>query len=344
MTARRYIAWFATTFLALAAVTATLNLIVDPYLVFGSPRIKRFNQVKADINDYVRTAKSFEPFRHKTDVLLAGNSRIEMGLDPDHACFTQLGLQAYNLGVPGAGVGQQLNYVLNVVYAQPVMRVYLSVDYVDFLVSAGSAPPPKDPVIATGNLPLRFDGSNNPEHAWSAAQTRFQALLSLDALSSSVQTVLLKGKYRPDRLANGFNPAADFAKATSIEGPGALFEQKMATLRKRFTSPKSIYYADGTLAYDFDLFSRFLEIAADKRVEIVVLTNPFHEQFWDLLREHKLRSRGALKKPLAKLRCGISPWIQSSSARRFRRRASKRLRSTGFGNRLTIGKDLAIKC
>jgi hypothetical protein len=288
MSARRYITWFAVTFSALAVITAMLNLFIDPYLVYGSPRIKGVNQVKTEINDYVRVAKAFEPFRRDTDILLAGNSRIEMGLDPDHACFTQLGLRAYNLGIPGAGVGQQLNHVLNVVYAQAVQRVFLSVDLVDFLVSEGSATPPQDSVIVTGNLPWRFDGSDNPEHTWATVQTRFRALLSLNALSSSVQTVLLQGAYRPDRLANGFNPATDFAHATSLEGPGALFEQKMASLRERFASPKSIHYADGTLAHEFDLFSRFLAIAAVKHVEVVVLTNPFHERFWNLLRERRL--------------------------------------------------------
>lgn len=284
MSARRYIAWFVATFLALTAITATVNLVVDPYLVFGSPRISGFNQVKTEINDYVRTAKAFEPFRRDTDVLLAGNSRIEMGLDPDYACFTELGLHAYNLGIPGAGVGQQLNYVLNVVYAQPVQRVFLSVDFVDFLVSEGSVPPPPDSVVTTGNLPRRFDGSDNPEYRWTSVKTHFQALLSLNALTSSLQTVSLQGRHRPNRLANGFNPAQDFAHVTSIEGPGALFEHKMASLRELFESPMSLRYFDGTLVRDFDLFSRFLEILAVERVEVVVLTNPFHDSFWDLLR------------------------------------------------------------
>ncbi|MBU2676968.1 MAG: hypothetical protein KJP16_07770 [Gammaproteobacteria bacterium] len=267
------------------ATTALLNYVVDPYLAFGSPRINRFNAVKTEINDYVRTAKAFEPFRYETDVLLAGNSRIEMGLDPDHACFTKLGLHAYNLGIPGAGVGQQLNYVLNVLYVQPVKRVFLSVDFVDFLVSEGAAPPPKDSVVTTGNLPRRFDGSDNPDYAWTIAKTRFQALLSLNALTSSVQTVFLQGAaYRPDRLANGLNPAKDFVYVTSLEGPGALFELKMASLRERLASPLSLHYSDNTLAGDFDLFARFLDIAAVQGVEVIVLTNPFHEWFWDLLR------------------------------------------------------------
>lgn len=288
MSANRYIGCFVATFLALASITATSNFIVDPYLVFGNARIDGFNQVKTEINDHVRTSKAFEPFRHDTDVVLAGNSRIEMGLDPGHACFAQLGLHAYNLGIPGAGVGQQLNYALNVVYAQPVKRVYLSVDFVDFLVNDGSARPPQDSVIATGNLSMRFDGSENPEHAWATAQTRFRALLSLNALSSSLRTLLLQGAHQPNRLANGFNPATDFARVTSIEGPGALFGQKMASLRERFTSPKSIHYADGKLTRDFDLFSRFLTIAAVNHIEVVVFTNPFHEQFWNLLRERGL--------------------------------------------------------
>ena len=52
--------------------------------------------------------------------------------------------------------------------------------------------------------------------------------------------------------------------------------------------PESLRYFDGTLARDFNLFSRFLEILAVERVDVVVLTNPFHEWFWDLLRARGL--------------------------------------------------------
>ena len=288
MSARRFLAWFVAIFLALSAITVSLNLVVDPYLVFDSPRIKGSNQVKVAINDYVGTAKAFEPFRHNTDVLLAGNSRIEMGLDPDHDCFVKLGLDAYNLGIPGAAVGQQLNYILNVVYAQPVRRVYLSVDFLDFLVSDDTVPPQADPVVETDILPRRFDGSDNPVYAWTIAKTKFQALFSLNALTHSVTTLFLQGQDRPNRLDNGFNPARDFARATAAEGPGALFEQKMALLHVRLAPPMGIRYADGTLVREFELFSRFLDIAAVEGVEVIVLTNPFHEWFWDLVRERGL--------------------------------------------------------
>ena len=288
MSAHRYLAWFVATILGLTAITATLNFIVDPYLVFGTPRISGFNQNKSAINDYVRTAKAFEPFRHDTDVLLVGNSRVEMGLDPDHACFAELGLHAYNLGIPGAGVGQHLNYALNIVYAQPVRQVFLSVDFLDFLVSNETIPPQADPVVETNILPRRFDGSDNPVYGWTIAKTKFQALFSLNALTHSVKTLLLQGQDQPNRLFNGFNPAGDFARATAAEGPGALFEQKMTSLQVRLAPPMGLLYTDGTLVREFELFSRFLDIAAAEGVEIVVLTNPFHEWFWDLVRERGL--------------------------------------------------------
>ena len=92
MSARRYISVFFTTFFAFAVMTATFNWLVDPYLVFGTMRIDGFNQIKSEINNFVRTAKAFEPFRFGGDALIAGNSRVEMGLYPEHACFKKLGL------------------------------------------------------------------------------------------------------------------------------------------------------------------------------------------------------------------------------------------------------------
>lgn len=289
MSARRYLAWFSMTFLFFCVLTAGLNLVVDPYLVFGSPRVKGFNQVKVDINEFVRTAKAYHPFGAGTDVLIAGNSRVEMGLDPSHRCFSEIGLEAYNLGIPGAGVEQQLNYVLNIIYAQPVSNIFLSVDFVDFIVEKGRSSPAGNDVITTNLLERRFDGSINPAYSWTNARTRFQALLSLGALVSSAKTIALQGESRPDRLENGFNPARDFAKATAIEGPGALFAQKMDALEKRFAHDLDYRYSDGTLVREFQSLSRFLEIAAREGIDVVLFTNPFHESFWRLLAKRGFR-------------------------------------------------------
>ena len=86
-TARRYVIVTTLVFLVLSMLTITFNYRVDPYLIFGSARTEGFNKVKVDINEHVQISKAHHPYLREWDTLLVGNSRIEMGLDPQHHCF-----------------------------------------------------------------------------------------------------------------------------------------------------------------------------------------------------------------------------------------------------------------
>lgn len=284
MSPRRYLAIFSVTLLVGGALAMLVNFSVDPYLIFGTARIEGFNDVKADINPRVRTTKVYQPETGKWDTLIVGNSRVEMGIDPAHACFENAGWHVYNIGIPGAGVRQQLAYALNVIYQQPVERVLLSVDFVDFLVPAGSAPPEPDASPAgAGSLRFLFDGEYNPERSLASLMDRYRALLSLDALISSVRTVLLQSANQPTRTRAGFNPANDFAHAIDVEGPQALFAQKLASLGSRYQRPVALHYRDGSPSVEFANLKQFLDIAARRDIEVIVFTNPFHVEFWRLL-------------------------------------------------------------
>ena len=284
MTPRRYIAVISIVFTMLAGATIATNYLVDPYLVFGTPRIKGFNKTKVEISNYVRTSKVYQPTFARWDTLIVGNSRVEMGLNPDHACFEKTGATVYNLGIPGAGVGQQLAYAANVIYRQPIKRVFLSIDFVDFLVrEEDRSPTTFHDAAATSNLPLLMNGAANPAYRWRVVEDRYKALFSLGALASSARTIMGQSAAGPDRTESGFNPAQDFARATEIEGAGALFAQKLASLETRYQAPWSLRYSDGSLTQDFERLSAFVTIAASRDIEVIVFTNPFHTQFWTLL-------------------------------------------------------------
>jgi hypothetical protein len=87
-----------------------------------------------------------------------------------------------------------------------------------------------------------------------------------------------------DRDDAGFNPARDFDEAVRIEGPRALFDQKMFDLQKKYASPWHLRDADGRLDPAFDDIDIFLNIAAKRGIDVYLFTNPFHERFWDMLR------------------------------------------------------------
>ncbi|HEX3972239.1 MAG TPA: hypothetical protein VHX19_13000, partial [Stellaceae bacterium] len=81
MSPLRYIAWMAGTVLALAAVTIALAIVADPYDLFGTQL--GWNEIKPRVYQQAALAKTTLLERARPATLLIGNSRIEIGFDPD---------------------------------------------------------------------------------------------------------------------------------------------------------------------------------------------------------------------------------------------------------------------
>ena len=290
MTPLKYVITTAVCFALLSISAILFNFFVDPFLIMDRPRIKGFNLYKVDINDHVRISKAYHPAFSDWNTLMVGNSRIEMGLDPAHRCLNKIGARAYNLGSPGASVRQQLEYALNLVYRQEIRRIFVSVDFVDFLVPAGSKPPVDSDNwrVPSGSLRYTFDGSLNPAYRLSILSDYYRGLFSFDSTISSLRTVLLQAPYRPDRSEQGFNPARDFKHSVQIEGSRALFTQKVNELENKYSQAWDFKYLDGSPAAEFDVLLKFLQITAAKKIDVVLFTNPFHDRFWDILRVNSL--------------------------------------------------------
>lgn len=287
---RRYIFAFILAFLGFSTITVSINYLVDPYLMMGTKRWQGFNLHKIKIGKHLKMSKAYHPNFGEWDTLLVGNSRIEMGLDPNHACFRKSANKVYNLGLPGAGVRQQLEYALNLIYQQPVKQVFLSIDFVDFLVLNEWRPRNGKPDLGapSGRLKFTFDGSKNPDHTSATFMDHYRALFSLDALFGSLQTLALQSPRQPDRDNHGFNPARDYQHGVNIEGAHAFFAQKMSIMENKYSQGWSLKYSNGSPSQSFAILARFLEIAEKKGVKVILFTNPFHQKFWGLLRDNNL--------------------------------------------------------
>ena len=86
---RQYLRWFFAAAAASLALIALLNLAVDPYSVFGSPRIPRFNANKPDFVEQLRLTHVYAVARRKPGCILLGTSRTGRGLDPDQPALRQ---------------------------------------------------------------------------------------------------------------------------------------------------------------------------------------------------------------------------------------------------------------
>ena len=292
MTAKAYL--FRTISYGLLVVFAVMgiNYAVDPYAITGMPRISGVNEYKVDINDRVRLMKKYSPLTTQHDVLILGNSRVEMGLNPANKCFRKAGMTVYNLGIPGASVRQQLAYGLNVIYQQPIDTVFLSLDFTDFIFTRRHARFDNASLLDVREDGFQYDaaGRKNPSYAWERAVDYFQALFSLDSLVSSVRTLVFQSRTSPDRDDAGFNTARDFAESVRVEGPRALFDQKMNDLRDHFAARWFLRDDAGRLDPAFGDLQLFLDLAVERKLRIFLFVNPFHKIYWDLLTDRDYMS------------------------------------------------------
>ena len=286
MDARRYITQLSAYALLASALVVAANYFIDPYGVTGAPRVAGINASKSDINDFARQFKQYQPLQVASDTLIVGNSRAEMGIDPLHACFVAADMQVYNLAMPGAGVRMQLNYALNLMHEQPVKRVFLSVDFIDFISQQSQHPQPT-PLMEQreGSLKYLPTGEANPGYALLKFKDYARALYSLDALTSSARTVLGQHEGAADRTTRGFNSANDMMEIVRVEGARALYDQKMQNLQKKY-SQRWVFRDDrGWLHAAFDDLDAFLAEAGRQDVDVVVFTHPFHAAYWALFEE-----------------------------------------------------------
>lgn len=290
MSARSYILALTLCSVALALAVVIANYFIDPYGITGTQRVPGLNQYKADINDRVRLLKKYQPLRGEFNAVIAGNSRVEMGLDPGHRCFGEAGLAPYNAGVPGASLRRQLQYALNVIHAQPVRRVIIGLDFADF-VSANPAPVANRASlrdIADSDFRFLPTGQESPSFLQTAALDFYQALFSLDALASSARTVAMQGESAPDRDLAGFNPARDMAHAVRVEGPHALFEQKLVSLEASYARPRLLFAPGASANAQLLDIGEFLDLAREMALQVDLLIGPSHQSYWDMLERKQL--------------------------------------------------------
>lgn len=290
MSPRSYIFTLALCSAALALLVVVFNYFTDPYGITGARRIPGFNQYKADINDRVRLLKKYQPLRGEFNALIAGNSRVEMGLDPAHHCFAEAGLTPYNAGVPGAGFRRQLEYALNVIHAQPIRRVIVGLDFSDFISTAPSpvANRPGLHEVTGGDFRFLPAGAENPSFPETSALDFYKALFSLDALASSLKTVAMQNPSSPDRDLAGFNPARDMAEAVRVEGPHALFRQKLDNLETNYARPRFLFAPGESVNAQLLDLAQFLDMARDMALRVDLFIGPSHRLYWELLEDKGL--------------------------------------------------------
>ncbi len=299
-----YLKRFSISFLLLVLGFGCLNFILDPYALFGTPRIEGVSQLKPAAATRLRLSKPYQVRRYGPKTVIAGNSRPEMGLNPGHQCWPDAVKPIYNLGLPGIGVYRQARSIQHAIYDRDVVLILWGLDFSDFLSTRGKRPvtvqwPPAAQTYES-DLVVAANGLENKYYRFNSLKTYLETLISLDTTVDSLKTVLQQGnRLSSNRLENGFNPAKDYVSIIRNEGQRVLFQQKMAEIQKRFSRPsQSVDAENGGNTRQFRSLEYLLEGVDGRKTQVYLFINPYHIDYlsaiynnglWEQFEQWKLR-------------------------------------------------------
>lgn len=269
----------------LAGVVGSLNLFVDPFAIWHNRCADGFNCRKTQAGDKIYLTKAYQ-WRHlEPEVVILGNSRPELGLNPDSATFS--GAEVYNLSLRGAGLVTQARYLRNLLAEKSPQRLILNLDFLDFLQSPESKVswPPGEP--KSSHLSLSLTGQPRPHATFDWLRDRLQTLFSLDTTLASLTTLVTQQSEHNYTTLRGFNTAEGFLPIVRHEGVPALFEQKIEAMEQRLAGKRYALHDSEGRSFSFLVLQQLLDNAEQRGISVSLLISPYHVDYLAVLKKHQ---------------------------------------------------------
>jgi len=272
-----------------------VNWFIDPFGMYWSPQIENVNLVKPEAGTRSRITKAYQINNTQPEILIVGNSRVEMGLDPHNKHFS--GKAVYNQGMPGAGVAMQVDYAIDAINNNnTIEQLLVGVDFLDFLLSNEQVANFKknqtkttiNPTIKTG-YDFRLTSKDQDKLAsFDRFKEKLALVFSLDTLNASITTIFQQKAMVSNISPFGFNSALSYVAIMNSEGIKPLFKQKLHEISTRLISKPWTIKAQDVYPYSptFAHLGRLIRLAKQKNINITFFINPYHFSYLHTLSDN----------------------------------------------------------
>jgi hypothetical protein len=254
---------FLATALSPMLLVGGFNIFIDPYGVYNSLLVDGLNQAKPRKMENDRLFKAIDIIRIKPITVLLGSSRMRQGIDPKNAALKAY-QPAYNLGLNGVNINEELNYLKHALYNQPNLKlVIFGVDFFMF------------------NDLIKQQSAFNKQRLstnYIIPQDILNTSFSIDALVASQETIQDSFKNRHDYKSvnygkDGFMPYRNINPKTTLW---------------RFKSNINDYFENHnhyklSQKYLEDL-KKIVELCQQHGIELKVFISPSHATQWEAIR------------------------------------------------------------
>lgn len=260
----RYIFVLLATAAVLLAAAISVTVVVDPYNYFHGQRWPGINAKKPASYAHAAWAKQQLARRAAPRAVILGNSRMDIGLDPESTAWPENAHPAFNLAIPGQGLSGDLENLRHVFASDPPGLAVIGIDFLDFLYagSGTGAPPGNRGMLTTLERLDRFTVT----------------AMSLTAVWDALATLRQQGNANAENMTSqGFNPFRQYLTYVRQEGHHAIFLQRnVENLGTYLRKPKSVTGAAGTPSPSFRDLAALLRWSAKSKVRVKLVIYPYH--------------------------------------------------------------------
>ena len=268
-----FTAWCTAIVAAGAMLVIGFVVVVDPYRLFRMIDAEGINHIKPLPELYREQIKVAQAKAAHPTALFLGNSRVEVGLDPDSDLLRSHGFSTYNLALAGTSLtsSQSVFEQVRSAIPPPAMTV-IGVEFLDFLVRPESRPAP-------------------PAHAQSL-QWRVDTVFSLKSVSDAMRTLSIQKTPEVETLtARGQTPLREYRKYAREEGYYAIFKQRAQENAKNLTrKPHNLFQTATGSSESLDHLRDLLGQMAADGTAVHLVIYPYHAQLMAMFEEAGLQS------------------------------------------------------
>ena len=282
---RRFLSLWLVTLLGLTLAVAIFNAAVDPYGILGTPRVPGLTAEKSAAADRPRLTKSYLVDRVDAQTLLLGSSNVDVGFNPASSAWPQSTQPVFNLAIDGSLPGVLHRYLQHALIHSHPKLVILGLSLEDAMIMPQKRLAAADQALYgfEQRLHTTADGAPNPGYLRARLEDTLFAILSTQALTDSVLTLLRQ--HDPGRNAQtpmGRNTGGSFIRWTAAEGPRAL-----VMVKDREKAPQYlIWAADPRL--NVHPVADIIRLAHDHGAQVIVFIQPSYVDQLEILRQSGL--------------------------------------------------------
>jgi len=287
-----YLYWLLSTVGACALAAIVFAVWVDPYRMYDTAPVHGWTELKPRSYEQAEIAKTYQLERIKPETLLLGNSRIEVGFDPDSLLWPPTARPVFNAALAGRDLQSAVDMLMDSIAVHPPRTVIVGLDFLDFLHKPDTAPWPV-PVrhAEERRLLVDDDGNFNPDRRLQVLRDRLSTTLTIDALTDSFDTLLDQDAATSVTMTpNGFDPLHEYQLFVRRSGYHELFAEKNDAYQRDYPALPKPDFADPLAFANSRYLVKLISLARRDHIRLVLLIHPYHADFLDVLRRAKLWS------------------------------------------------------